>query len=338
MLKTAIIGLGWWGGCLASFLKESTKIEIVAGADIDAGRRQTWAQQTGLPVRETFEAVLADRGIEAVVLATPHSLHERQVLAAVDAGKQVFCEKPLSLDVASARRIISACEAADIVLGIGHERRYEPANEELVRLIKSGELGTILHVEGHHSHDKLADLGATSWRGNPAEAPAAGWTGMGIHLTDLFMSALGPVTEVFAYTASRASDLPSGDVVSVQLKFAAGMTGTIAALSATPFYGRVAVFGSKGWAEAHEISHPDDPDPQPVQFFTCAKGQHRQEMTAIDPINTVLANFDAWADAVAGSGEYRFSNQERFANVAVLEAIARSAGSGKAEPVPALEI
>jgi predicted dehydrogenase len=142
---------------------------------------------------------------------------------------------------------------------------------------------------------------------------------------------VGPIEEVFAYTARRVLELPTGDVVTVQLRFKDGTTGSISAISATPFYGRIAVFGSQGWAEARETSHPDDPDI--VHFFTKFNGDERQEMRVLEPYDGVVANFEAWADAVAGRHEYRFSDEERFANVAVLEAIARSAASGAPEAV-----
>ena len=331
MLKTAIVGLGWWGTRVASVLKDNSKIEIIAGVDIDPGARDVWAQKYGYQVFDGFQSVLGEERVDAVILTTPHSTHEALVLQAVEAGKQIFCEKPMTLNSASAQRMVSACKKADLVLGLGHERRYEQGVEEIARLVKSGKLGTIMHVEAQHSHDKFYGLSPDSWRGDPAEAPAAGWTGMGIHLTDLFMAMVGPIDEVFAYTAKRVLELPTGDVVAVQMRFKDGTTGSISAISATPFYGRIAVFGSQGWAEARETSHPDDPDI--VHFFTKFHGDERQEMRVLEPYDGVLANFEAWADAVAGISDYRFSDEERFANVAVLEAIERSAASGAPEAV-----
>lgn len=331
MLKTAIVGLGWWGTRIAEVLKDNEKINIVAGVDNNAEVRGTWAEKTGLAVVDDYQTVLDDDAIDAVVLAIPHSRHEEMVLQAVDAGKQIFCEKPMTLTAASAERMVSACKKAGLVLGLGHERRYESGVEEIARLVKSGKLGTIMHVEAQHSHDKFYALSSDSWRGNPKDAPAAGWTGMGIHLTDLFMAMIGPIEEVFTYCARRVLELPSGDVVSVQMRFVDGTTGVISAVSATPFYGRIAVFGSEGWAEARETSHPDDPDI--VHFFTKFKGDERQEMRVLEPYDGVVANFEAWADAVAGKSEYRFTDEERFANVAVLEAISRSNDSGKPEAV-----
>jgi predicted dehydrogenase len=80
--------------------------------------------------------VLADPGIDAIVLATPHSLHCEQIIAVAAAGKAVFCEKPLTLKKAEAARAIEACRAVGVVLGVGTDKRFFPSLHELVRLVK----------------------------------------------------------------------------------------------------------------------------------------------------------------------------------------------------------
>ena len=121
----------------------------------------------------------------------------------------------------------------------------------------SGELGTILHMEAHWSHDRWLGMAADNWRGSKEEAPAAGWTGMGVHPSDMMLSLAGEVVEVQAHVAKRILAIPTGDVVSAHFRFADGSTGSIAALSATPDYARFAVFGSLAWAEARETQHVD---------------------------------------------------------------------------------
>ena len=334
MIDAAVVGLGWWGNQVAKTLAPSEKINVVAGVDPFEGPRATWAAEHSLPVLDDYRAALADERINAVILTTPHSLHEQQVLDAAAAGKEIFCEKAMTLTAASARRMIEACNGAGIVMGLGHERRFETTMEEIKRMVDAGEFGTILHVEANYSHDIFAALDADNWRGNVKDAPAAGWTGMGIHQTDMFISLLGPIVEVFTYCGQRVLDLPSGDIVAVQMKFADGTTGQVGVCSSTPFYGRFAFYGSDCWVEVRETAHPTDPDVS--QFFRTAKGETRQTMTTHEPVNTVLMNFEAWADAVEGRAPYRFTDVERMANIAVLEALARSAETGQPEAVEQL--
>jgi predicted dehydrogenase len=331
MLKAAQVGLGWWGSQITKVLSGSDRIEIVCGVDPAPEIGKKYREDYGLPVYSDFGQVLADPQIEAVILAIPHRLHEEAVLRAVAAGKQIFCEKPLSLKVDSARNMIEACDRAGIVLGIGHERRFEPAWEEMKRMADSGEFGTILHVEAHWSHDRWLNMAADNWRGSKEEAPAAGWTGMGVHLSDMLLSLVGPVVEVHAHNARRILQLPTGDVISVHLRFADGTTGAIACVSATPDYARLAVFGSHAWAEARETQHVDPGGT--THFHVRRRGDAEQSMRAFEPASPVRAGFEHWADAVAGRARYRFTNEQRLGNVALLEALVRSAETGKPEPV-----
>jgi predicted dehydrogenase len=315
MINAAIVGLGWWGGNIASALHGSDRIRVVRGIDADSGTAQAFAADHDVPVSASFRDGLDDPEVQAMILATPHSLHEEQIVLAAGAGKHVFCEKPLSLTKSSAERAIAACDEAGVVLGVGHQRRFEPALVEIKRLVESGELGTIMHVEANYSHDKLAGVSPDSWRASPVDAPAAGMTGMGVHLTDAFINMLGSVDEVFGLSAKRVVASESGDVVSVLLGFASGVTGYLNAILATPVYLRFNVFGSLG-----------------CHLTLCRKGGS-PETRAIDPIDTVRANFEAFAEAAEGGASYPITREQKLHNIAVLEAIVASVATGKAVTV-----
>ncbi len=141
-MKVAVAGLGWWGRQIIRSLATGPKFQVLYGIDpkppADIG---DFANAFSIRLETDLAKVLMDPAIDGVVLATPHLLHEEQVLAVVAAGKHVFCEKPLTMTGAGAKRMIDACDTAGKVLGIGHERRWEPAFEELARLVASGVLG-----------------------------------------------------------------------------------------------------------------------------------------------------------------------------------------------------
>ncbi|HSR15157.1 MAG TPA: Gfo/Idh/MocA family oxidoreductase [Gemmatimonadales bacterium] len=326
MLKAAQVGLGWWGSQVAKVLEGSEKIRVVCGVDPAPETAQKFRDTHGLPVCGDYRDVLDDPEIDAVLLTIPHRMHEEAVLAAVAAGKQVFCEKPLALTVASARRMIEAANGAGLVLGIGHERRFEPAWEEIKRMAVDGEFGTIIHMEAHWSHDRWLGMAPDNWRGSKEEAPAAGWTGMGVHLSDMMVSLAGQAAEVQAHTARRILEIPTGDVVSAHFRFGDATTGHVAALSATPDYARFAVYGSHAWAEARETQHVDPGGT--THFYVRRRGEAQQSRTDFEPAGPVQAGYEHWADAVAGRARYRFTDAERLGNVAILEAVVRSAESG----------
>jgi len=274
--------------------------------------------------------VLADPAIDAVIIATPHLLHEPMVLAAAGAGKQVFCEKPLALSAESAKRMLAACDEKGIVLGIGHERRHEGAWEELRRMADSGELGALLHIECNSSHNRFAGAPASGWRQDPAQAPAGTMTALGIHLTDFYQNLCGPVAEVFARMAHRSADFPKDDIVSIQFAFENGMTGTLVSLATTPFYQRLTLFGDRGWAEVRETTNVDEPDPAVLTWRGMDEEIHTRTYKHTD---TVRANFEAWAAAAEGEGAYRISRDEKLHNIEILDAIVRSTASGLPEKV-----
>src|SRR4051794_13566323 len=108
MLNAAIVGLGWWGKTLVEAVQQdSEEIRFVAGTThTKTPEVQAFADAQKFSFVDTYEALLADSRVQAVVLATPHSLHAQQVIAAAAAGKHVFCEKPFALTKESAEEAV----------------------------------------------------------------------------------------------------------------------------------------------------------------------------------------------------------------------------------------
>ena len=327
MIKAAIVGLGWWGQHIVSTLQnKSEKLEFVRAVDIDLKEKNKFAKENGLLLSTDFEETLNDDNIDAIVLATPHSYHENQIINSAKAGKHVFCEKPLALTKRSAERSINACESAGVILGVGHERRFEPAMIEIRRMIKTGELGKIMHVESNFSHDKLANLPPDNWRVSPKESPAAAMTATGIHLTDAYLNMFGPIKEVYAQTARRNDANKNGDVLSFQVRFQNGATGFFNSVLETPLYLRYCVFGSDAWVEARDYHHPSEVG---STYFSVCREEGEVQSTTYAWEDTVRLNFDAFAEACLGGAPYPFTTEEKLQNIAVFEAICMSAESGK---------
>jgi predicted dehydrogenase len=326
VVRAAVAGLGWWGKHIVRRMAGSEVVRITTAVETNPALA-AFADEHGLAYRSNLGDVLTDPEIDAVILATPHSMHTSQVLAAAAAGKHVFCEKPLALTRADAERSVAACRAAGVVLGIGHERRYEPGMVEVERLVREGALGTIMHVEADFSHDKLANVPPGDWRTAPTDAPAAGMTAMGIHLTDAFVHLFGPVAEVFAMTTSRVAYPDNGDVISAQVRFASGATGHFKAILVTPLYINFTVFGSEGWAELRNHTHPDTPG---AATLTVHYRDGREAAREYEWTDTVRANIERFGRAVMGEAEYPFTDEEKIGNISTPEAICRSAAAGSA--------
>jgi predicted dehydrogenase len=327
MLNAAVVGLGWWGKQIVKCLVDSNRIRVTHGVDLAIENLADFGRDYQLILRSSLDEVLQDPEVDAVILVTPHSLHEEQVLASIAAGKQVFCEKPLTLTGAGAERILAACEEAGIVLGIGHERRFEPAMEEVLAMIGNGKLGQILHMEANVSHNLFAHANPENWRVNKKDAPAGAMTALGIHLTDLFISFAGRPLQVRAKTAKVFDQALADDHVSVQIDFLSGATASLTCLSTTPFYGRLSVFGTAGWIEVRENGNVDWGLPSEVVI---SDSEAKRVTTSHPASNTVAKNLESWAAAVAGEATYRYTPQQLLDNVRILEALVYSAANQSA--------
>lgn len=191
-------------------------------------------------------------------------------------------------------------------------------------MARNGELGSLLHVDCNWSHDLFTRSQKPTWRQDPAQAPAGTLTALGIHITDYLISVCGPIAEVRALTADRSQRFPGEDIVTIQLRFEAGMTGVITNLAATPFHSRISVFGDEAWVEARENSNVDVPEPAILTWRGLDWETHSRTFAAS---NTVRANLDQWAAAILHGDDYRFTDEQLVHNVEVLEAIVRSAAA-----------
>jgi predicted dehydrogenase len=316
MIRAAIAGLGRWGRNLVEAGHGHPRLTIVRAVDPDIGRARDFCAQHQLALSDNLEAVLADGTIDAVLLATPHSLHPAQVIACAGARKQVFCEKPLALHRADAARMFGACREAGVVLAVGHNRRFWPAMRALRDVVAGGELGTILHIEGHNSNENSQNITA-GWRLSPEESPGGGLTGAGLHVLDAFVSMLGPVRKVYAQLHPREPGPPPLDTAMVTLDFANDVTGTLATVRATPLYWRVHVFGTKGSAEVlDEVT------------MILRKSGAKPQQTIYPAIDVLRAELDAFADSIEQRRPFPVQEAEVLATLSAFEAALASMASG----------
>jgi predicted dehydrogenase len=317
MISAAIVGLGRWGRNIVEAASGHGTLKIVRAVEPDIEGARDFCSRHHLDLSPALDTVLADPAIQAVLLATPHSLHPAQVIACAHAGKQVFCEKPLALHRADAARMFDACREAGVLLAVGHNRRFWPSLRALRGIVASGELGTMLHIEGHNSNENSQSITA-GWRLSEAESPGGGLTGAGLHVLDAFVSMLGPVRQISAQLHSRAPGPPPLDTAMLMMDFVNGVTGTLSTIRATPFFWRVHVFGTRGSAEVLD------------ETTLIRRASGSKPVQHILPTTDVLrAELDAFADAVEGSHPYPVPEADVLATLAAFEAALASMRSGQ---------
>jgi predicted dehydrogenase len=327
----ALIGMGWWGQKMLNVLQAApSEIRVVRAVEPNIDSVRALCEGKRIPLSGNYTDALNDPAVEAVVLATPHSLHEAQIEAAVAAGKHVFCEKPLALTKAGAEKAVKLCAEAGLVLGMGHERRWEPPIAAMLAKADAGELGRIHQIESNFSHDKFLALDRNNWRLKADQAPAGGMTATGIHLLDLSVRLLGPAQSVLCVCEQLSSDLPQGDTVAAYVRFRGGGTSYVSASLANPFISRFAVFGSRGWIDIRDKAHVEAPA---GWIVTSAFAGGPITTVEVPPAEPVKDNLVAFARAVRGGAAYPISGDQLVNTIALLEAVFASALSGQIEAV-----
>jgi predicted dehydrogenase len=329
MIRAAIIGLGWWGQTLLKNLLNNSVITPVLGVDpLDQARAS--ASALGIETAPRFEDALANSNVDAVILCTPQEHHARQIVEASRSGRHVFCEKPLCTTAVDAEAAIAAVRKAGVQLGIGHERRFEPAVIEMRKRFAAGEFGNPLLLEGNFSQDKFLKLPRDNWRLSNTLNPAGPLSATGIHMVDLSIALLGRPTRVWARLTRLGSDFENGDTLSMTIGFESGATAMLGAVLATPFMGRLALLGSTGWMEIRDRSHPENSTGWDV---TRARRDQTPATSFYPPHPAVRDNLEAFGRAALGREPYPVALDEMLANVRSFEAVQRSVKSGAIETI-----
>lgn len=340
MIRAAIVGLGWWGKTLVESVQDgSDAVRFVAGATRTVSPETgAFADAQQFRLLEGFEQALADPEVDAVVLATPHSQHSSQVIAAAEARKHVFCEKPFALTRADADAAVAAVEAAGVTLGLGYNRRFHPEMTALRERIDSGELGTVMHVEATMTFANALALSPEAWRANREETPAGGLTPMGVHAVDGMIDLCGPVDSVYCQSFRRAVAIDADDTTSILFRMTEGMSGYLGTMTATGPGFSFQVFGSKGSVRLEGMTHRvgASSEERRTRLFGTCKFQPIQgeaEVWEAARYDVTRAALEAFATAAEGGARYPISHDEMVHGAAVTEAIVRSAASGKVETV-----
>lgn len=331
MINAAIVGLGKWGQNLVNSVQgKSEKIRFVAGVLRHPEKAREYAGQHGIKLHSDLETVLTDARIDAIVLATPHTVHAEQIMRAVNAGKPVFTEKPFTLTSASAAQAVRAAQAKGVTVGVGFNWRFQPALQEIRRMLEDGRLGRLLHIEGNFCGPSVYRFPKDHWRQKREEGPAGGMTGRGVHVVDAMMYLAGQVETVNAQSHRLALDYGIDDTTSMLFRFKSGATGYLGTIIATAETWRMQVFGSKGWAEVGDVEHLTTWQMRvcfvdPANLHT----HQRPQLVTFPQTSTERAELENFADAVCERRPLASPGGDEEHGVAVLEAILESAKVGR---------
>ena len=318
MINAAVIGLGRWGKNIVEAVQgKSKRLAFIRGVSKEPELVLDFAAAKGFELSTEFEEAVADPRVQAVFLATPHSLHVEQISAVAGVRKPVWCEKPLALTRAAAERALKAIEKAGVPFALGNNKRCFPCMREMKRIVTDGTLGEILHIEGNFSNEHSTRVKG-GWRDDPRESPGGGMTGAGLHVLDAFVNLAGPVAEVDARVFAQKAPPDPRDVAAAMMQFESGATGLLATVRAAPMFWRIHVFGTKGSAEAREETS-----------LTVAMIGGQPETKTLPPTDSLGVLLEAFAETIETGKPFPVSTTEMLDVVSAFEATIRSTAEGR---------
>ena len=319
MLRAASIGLGWWSKELASAIQgKSDKIQIVACYSRSADKRAAFAETYAARPLESYEAVLADPEVEAVILTTQHSQHVDHIILAAAAGKQIFVEKPLALTGASALQAVEACNEAGVTLAVGHNRRFIPAVVALKALLDEQAFGTPLHFEANFSVPGVQRYSPDFWRANRTESPGGGLTGLGIHMIDLIGWLGGRIERATGSVKRQAAPIEIDDTTTALFDLEGGASGYLGCIFMSPYTSFLNIYVTA--MNAYCLVDEN-------RLELLRPGETRQPVP-LGPNESLKEELEAFADACAGGAPFRVPPLEAAQAAAAMEAIIVSAEEG----------
>jgi predicted dehydrogenase len=295
---------------------KSKRLHFIRGVSKELDLVRDFAAAKGFELSTEFAEAVADPRVQAVFLATPHSLHVEQIAAVAKAGKPVWCEKPLALTRGEAARAIAATAKAGVPFALGNNKRCFSSMRVLKRVVADGSIGEMLHIEGNFTNEHSTRV-LGGWRDDPRESPGGGTTGAGLHVIDVFVNLAGPIATVDAKLYAQKAPPDPRDPAAALLQFESGATGLLATVRAAPMYCRVHVFGTKGWAEARDET-----------TLTVARVGETPNTQVFPPVDSLGVLLEAFAETIETGKPFPVSTSDMLDVVGAFEAIIRSMAEG----------
>ena len=319
-VQLAVVGVGVYGSVLARAAKTAGLADVAACFDVSAERRERFALEIGCRPMESLDAVLADDGIDGVLVATPHSTHPDIVERVASASKHVFVEKPLALTVVGVRRATRAAEHAGVVLQVGHRRRRQPANRRIKTMIEAGQLGTVLQLEATYTDPGGLSAALPGWRRDPKESPAGSMTALGVHMVDTFHFLAGRAKRLSAFSKPAVDTSGIDQATTVLIEYESGVIGCI---STSYFAAPVVTLGAYGTA-ANAWNEEDG-----NRLFVQAVGDSVRSERPVEMLDTVADELAEFVRCIQRGSEPETGGVAGLEVAAVLEATVESVRTGR---------
>ena len=313
-VRVGVVGLGWWGRRLCEGAADSGQLEVVRCFARTESSRNAFAEDLGIRAAASYEEMLADPEVEAVMLATPHSTHADQIALAAQHGKHVFVEKPYTLSVAEGVRAHQAALDGGIIVQVGHNRRRQPVNRRIKQMIDAGELGMVHLLQGSVTVPK-DQVPRQGWRSEPSESPVGGMTALAIHLVDTYRYFAGPISRVSVFSKQLWGAGRLDDISVVALEFERGPLGYIGTSIVLPRTHVITVMGTSATAWSDEDGE---------QLYVQGKDETQRRAVDSESLDTIADELAEFGRVIRNGGRPETGAPEALHTIAVLEAVIAS--------------
>ena len=319
-LRVAAIGMGWWSDVLADAIVRSGKLEIATCYSRSEDKRRGFAEKYRCRAAATFDEILRDPEIEAIINTTPNDAHLETTRAAAEAGKHVFLDKPIANTVTQARAITEICHKAGVVLALGYQRRRERQFRWVRRQIDDDVLGKLVNAEANISRDRLGKVDLNSWRYTAAGMPGGVMLQIGIHYTDVLEYLMGPIKAVTGQFVRLVLPGDNPDVASLILEHENGALSTLNAsyASASEYY-LMNIYGKD--ASVYYDMHGG--------MRMLKRGSDKTVPVPFSPNDTFVEELEEFAAAARGEGAPEVGGEYATRSLAVVRAGILSAQQGR---------
>jgi predicted dehydrogenase len=261
MIKWGLIGAGdIVRKRVAAALRDAPESSLVAvsrsRAELAADAARAFGAQRW---HAGWRDLVADPGIDAVYVATPVHLHAAQAIAAAEAGKHVLCEKPMAMDVAECDRVIAACAASGVTLGVAYYRRFYPIVRRIHALLAAGEIGTpvVSQIDAFERFNPQPHE-ERHWFVQRAVSGGGPMFDFGCHRLELLLSFFGPVRDVTGVTANVVFERDVEDTAVAVLTFESGSCATVTVThAAIEPRDTLRIFGTEGSIHVSSLNGGD---------------------------------------------------------------------------------
>lgn len=319
-LRVASLGMGWWSDVLADAVQRSGEIEIVSCFTRSEEKREAFSKKYACRAAGSYEEILNDDAVEAVINTTPNHVHLETTRAAAEAGKATFLDKPIANTIADGKEIARVCREAGVVLSIGYQRRRENQFRWIKKEIEEGRFGKLVQAEGNISRDREGKFDLSSWRYTAEGMPGGVMLQIGIHYVDVLEFLMGPVAAVSARTAQLVLPGDNPDVASLLMEHENGAQSVLSAsyASASEYY-LLNIYGKESSAYYDLFGG----------LRCLRRGEGTPQQIAFEKNDTIREELEEFAACVRGNGTPEVSGERATESLAVIRAALKSAREGR---------